>query len=234
MAGGLGNGSDKEADGASAEDEDSGECGQIGAIVSMHCDRERLDKGAELERDVLGEFVTPLGGMVKALLQSTLGVWEGLSRAPELHGRADVVTALEAEAAALAGLADLHCDAVTHNKPCDVRANGSDYAGRLMTEGQGFADWDVTDGVVVVIMEVRATETCRLGGYLDLANGGRIYGTLSLEEGGPSAGLSCVSPDITRGVRTYQTKVPDTVEDGSLYPLRHGGVAGEYSYKPPD
>ena len=118
-------------------------------------------------------LVTPRSGMGDGLLESALGVGEGLGGAAEPHLAADVVAALEAERALAARLADLEGDLVADLEACDARADGGHDARRLVAERQGLPHQDVAVAEVVEVVQVRAAETRSLDGDLDLVGGGR-------------------------------------------------------------
>lgn len=115
--------------------------------------------------------MAPVGRVVDPLLEGTLGMRKGLCRGAEIHGAADVVAALGAVLAVLAGEADLEGDAVSGAQVGDGIADGDDGAAGLMAEGQRFADDDVAVAVVVEVVQVGAAEAGGLDGDLDLVAG---------------------------------------------------------------
>lgn len=122
--------------------------------------------------------MAPPGRVVDLLLQRSLGMRVCLGGAAELHATADVVAALSAVLAVLAGEADLEGDAVTSDEVGDGRTDSDDGAAGLVAQGQGLADDDVAVAEVVKIVQVGTTEAGGLDGDLDLIAGGR--GKLSL------------------------------------------------------
>lgn len=140
--------------------------------MSMFCCTYAQGEGDE------DSLVAPPGRVVDLLLQRSLGMGVCLGGATELHAAADVVTALSAVLAVLAGEADLEGDAVTSNEVGDGRTDCDDGATGLVAQGQGLADDDVAVAEVVEVVQVGATEAGGLDGDLDLIAGGR--GKLSL------------------------------------------------------
>ena len=111
--------------------------------------------------------------MGNLLLQGALGMGVGLGGAPELHLPADVVAALAAQLARLAGLADLEGHAVARLQRGDGRAHGGDDAGRLVAQRQGLPHEDVAVAEVAEVVQVRAAEAGRLDGHLDMVGAER-------------------------------------------------------------
>lgn len=105
----------------------------------------------------------------------------GLGRAAEAHALADVVAALVAEEALLAGQTDLERDVVADLEVGHACADGRDDAGRLVAQGQGLADDDVAIAVVVEVVQVGAAKARGLYGDLDLVAGRCRQDALFLE-----------------------------------------------------
>lgn len=98
--------------------------------------------------------------MVDPLLQRALEMREALARAAEAHLLADVVAALGAAVAFLAGEPDFEGDFVAWLEGCDGGADCCDDAGGFVAEGEGLADEDVAVAEVRVVVEVATAETC--------------------------------------------------------------------------
>jgi hypothetical protein len=92
----------------------------------MDSDRERLEEGSGVERDMVRQFVTPYRWMVYPLLECALEVRERLGTAPEPHLLAEVVSAFSADATLTTRDANLEGHAVTDAEARDLRPNGND------------------------------------------------------------------------------------------------------------
>jgi len=58
---------------------------------------------------------------------------------------------------------------LTHAHLANTGANLEHFSGNLMTEHQGFADFEVQDSTFVVIMQVRSADSSSTEAYQDLA-----------------------------------------------------------------
>lgn len=119
--------------------------------------------------------------MVNTLLESTLGVRERLGRASELHLTADVVSSRIAVLARFAGLSDFQSDSVARDEVFDGISNGDDCAARFVSQSQWLLNEDIAIAIVVVVVQIRAAETCGFDGDLDLVTGRSSKISLFLE-----------------------------------------------------
>lgn len=142
--------------------------------------------------------MAPPRGMVYPLLQRALEVRDGLGRAAEAHASANVVTALAAVFAALAGQADLNGNAVPRTQVRDCGARCDDSTAGLVAEGQGLTDEDVAIPEVVEVVQVGAAEAGGLDGNLHLVGSGR--GEVSFLETELAGGVQDGSLDGRHGV----------------------------------
>ena len=86
-------------------------------------------------------------------------MWKRLRRAPKPHLLANVISPLHASLALLAWQSHLQSHLIPDFEPRDTRPDCGNYAGRFMAKRHGLVHENVTIAVVVVVMEVRATET---------------------------------------------------------------------------
>lgn len=128
----LADGAAEQADGAGAEDQDSGARVEAGAVAGVQGDGEGLGEGAQLEGHAGGQLVAVGGRVGDLLLEGALGVGEALCRGAEGHGAADVVAARGAQLALAAGQADLEGDVVARLEARHARAHGRHGAGGLV------------------------------------------------------------------------------------------------------
>lgn len=106
--------------------------------------------------------MTPLRRVIDPLLQRPLRVRRARLRGTaKPHALADVVAALEAALALLAGQPHFqgHAVADAEVRGGDFGAYAHDYAGGLVAEGERFATYDVAVAEVLVVVQVGAAET---------------------------------------------------------------------------
>lgn len=127
---GAGGGEGDEADGTGAADDGADAEGEAGRADAVEDDGEGLEEGALLEGDVVREAVQPLGGVqLVALEGAVVGVDAG-----EADVGAQVVAALLAQEAGVAGDAGLDGDAVAGLEGGDALADAEDDAGGLVAD----------------------------------------------------------------------------------------------------
>lgn len=98
--------------------------------------------------------MTPTSRVVDLFLQRALRVRVGFGRASKLHSAADVVSALFAVFAGLAGQTDFESDSVSGRQALDVGANCHHGAARLVAERQGLANNNVSISVMVEVVQI--------------------------------------------------------------------------------
>ena len=94
-------------------------------------------------------------GVVHTLLESAVGVGEGLCAGAEAHVLAEVVAALCTEGAVVAHDAGLDRDALAGNEVLDTGTDGGDDASGFMAEDEGRLDDKVAVASVGVVVDWR-------------------------------------------------------------------------------
>ena len=110
--------------------------------------------------------MAPRGRVIYLLLESALEMGDGLGAAPESHLLAQVITALAADATLATGNPDLEGDTISNLEAHHRGSNGNHCAGRLVAERKRHAGTQVTIGKLLVIGDIRATDTCSLDSNL--------------------------------------------------------------------